>query len=292
MAGVVFTPEDLDYDQARLLWNADADRRPAVVARCSSTADVVAALRYAQAEGLEIAVRCGAHSASGQSGVDGGLVVDLSGMREVAVDPERKRARAGGGALISTSTPPPRRTAWRCRPVWSGHTGIGGLTLGGGMGWLSRQAGLACDNLESVEIVVADGRVLRASAEENADLFWAVRGGGGNFGAVTEFEYRLHEVGPMIQFGFLFWEAERGREALRAIREAIATLPRSCNVLLAGLSAPPAPFVPEEHRLQARVHARCSAASGTPTSTRRRSTGCAPRCHRWWRRSRRCRTRR
>ena len=118
------------------------------------------------------------------------------------------------------------------------------------MGWLTRQAGMACDNVESVEIVVADGRILRASAEENADLFWAVRGGGGNFGVVTEFEYRLHEVGPMIQFGFLFWEAERGREALRAIREAVATLPRSCNVLLAGLSAPPAPFVPEEHHLK------------------------------------------
>jgi hypothetical protein len=132
-----------------------------------------------------------------------------------------------------------------------GHTGIGGLTLGGGMGWLTRQAGLACDNLESVEIVVADGRVLRASAEENPDLFWAVRGGGGNFGVVTEFEYRLHEVGPMIQFALLFWEVERGTEALRAIREAVAGLPRSCNVIVGGLSAPPAPFVPAEHRFKA-----------------------------------------
>jgi FAD/FMN-containing dehydrogenase len=118
------------------------------------------------------------------------------------------------------------------------------------MGWLTRQAGLAIDNLESVEIVVADGRVLRASTEENPDLFWAVRGGGGNFGVVTEFEYRLHDVGPMIQFGFLFWEAERGREALRAIRDAVADLPRSCNVITGGLSAPPAPFVPAEHRFK------------------------------------------
>jgi len=250
MAGVVFTPEDPDYDQARLLWNADADRRPAVVARCSSASDVVAALRYAQAEGLEIAVRCGAHSASGQSGVDGGLVVDLSGMRQVTVDPERKRARAGGGALISELDAATQAHGLAVPTGLVGHTGIGGLTLGGGMGWLTRQAGMACDNVESVEIVVADGRILRASAEENADLFWAVRGGGGNFGVVTEFEYRLHDVGPMIQFGFLFWEAERGREALRAIREAIATLPRSCNILLAGLNAPPAPFVPEEHHLK------------------------------------------
>ena len=251
MAGVVFTPEDPDYDQARLLWNADADRRPEVVARCSSPADVVAALRYAQAEGLEIAVRCGAHSMSGQSGVDGGLVIDLSGMREVTVDPELRRARAGGGALISDLDAATQAHGLAVPTGMVGHTGIGGLTLGGGMGWLTRQAGLACDNLESVEIVVADGRVLRASAEENPDLFWAVRGGGGNFGVVTEFEYRLHEVGPMIQFALLFWEVERGTEALRAIREAVAGLPRSCNVIVGGLSAPPAPFVPAEHRFKA-----------------------------------------
>jgi FAD/FMN-containing dehydrogenase len=250
MVGVVVTPADPDYDQARLLWNAANDRHPEVVARCSRTADVVAALRYAQAEGLEIAVRCGAHSMSGQSGVDGGLVVDLSGMREVTVDPERKRARAGGGALISDLDAATQAHGLGVPTGMVGHTGIGGLTLGGGMGWLTRQAGLAADNLESVEIVVADGRVLRASAEENADLFWAVRGGGGNFGVVTEFEYRLHEVGPMIQFAFLFWEVERGHEALRAIREAVRTLPRSCNVLLGGLDAPPAPFVPEEHRFR------------------------------------------
>jgi FAD/FMN-containing dehydrogenase len=251
MAGVVFTPDDPEYDQARLLWNADADRHPAVVARCSGTSDVVAALRYAQAEGLEVAVRCGAHSASGQSGVDGGLVVDLSGMREVTVDPERKRARAGGGALISDLDAATQAHGLAVPTGLVGHTGIGGITLGGGMGWLTRQAGMACDNVESVEIVVADGRVLRASAEENPDLFWALRGGGGNFGVVTEFEYRLHEVGPMVQFGVLFWEADRGSEALRAIREACATLPRSCNVLIAGLNAPPAPFVPAEHHLKA-----------------------------------------
>jgi FAD/FMN-containing dehydrogenase len=244
MSGVVFTPEDPDYDQARLLWNADADRRPEVVARCGSTDDVVAALRYAQAEGLEIAVRCGAHSMSGQSGVDGGLVVDLSGMREVVVDPERKRARAGGGALISDLNAATQAHALAAPMGIVGHTGIAGLTLGGGMGWLSRQAGLSIDNLESVEIVVADGRVLRASTDENADLFWAVRGGGGNFGIVTEFEYRLHEVGPMIQFAFLFWEAERGHDALRAIRDAVATLPRSCSAIVGALDAPPPSSLP------------------------------------------------
>lgn len=250
MAGVVVTPTDPGYDQARLLWNADADRRPAVVARSSSAADVVAALRYAQAEGLEVAVRSGAHSVSGQSGVDDGLVVDLSGMREVTVDPERRIARAAGGALISDLNAATQAHGLGVPTGLVGHTGIGGLTVGGGMGWLTRQAGLACDNLESAEVVVADGRILRASADEHLDLFWAIRGGGGNFGVVTEFVYRLHEVGPMIQFGFLFWEAERGRDALRAIREAVATLPRSCNILLAGMNAPPAPFVPEEHHLK------------------------------------------
>src|SRR3954453_1973829 len=159
MAGVVFTPQDPDYDQARLLWNADADRRPAVVTRCSSTADVVAAVGYAQAEGLEIAGRGGAHSLSGQSGVDDGLVVDLSGMRTVTVDVERKRARAGGGALISDLNAATQAHGLGVPTGMVGHTGIGRLTLGGGMGWLPRQAGLAADNLESVEIVVADGRV-------------------------------------------------------------------------------------------------------------------------------------
>ena len=253
MDGVVVTPEDPDYDQARLLFNADADRHPAVVARCSRTADVVAAVRYAQAEGLEIAVRCGAHSIAGQSGVDDGLVNDLSGMREVTVDPTQKRARAGGGALLSDLDAATQAHALAVPSGMVGHTGIGGLTLGGGMGWLTRQAGLAIDNLESVEIVVADGRVLRASEQENSDLFWAVRGGGGNFGVVTEFEYRLHEVGPMIQFAFLFWEEERGAEALRAIRAAVPELPRSCNVILGALDAPPAPFVPAEHRFQAGI---------------------------------------
>jgi FAD/FMN-containing dehydrogenase len=172
-------------------------------------------------------------------------------MREVSVDPERKRARAGGGALISDLDAATQAHGLAVPTGMVGHTGIGGLTLGGGMGWLTRQAGMACDNLESVEIVVADGRALRASAEENPDLFWAVRGGGGNFGVVTEFEYRLHEVGPMIQFAFLFWEVERGADALRVVREAVAALPRSCNVIFGGLSAPPAPFVPAEHRFKA-----------------------------------------
>ena len=250
MAGVVFTPEDPDYDQARLLWNADADRRPAVVARCSSARGRRrrAAVRAGGGTGDRRAVRGAQRVGAERGGRRPGRRPqrDAGGHRR-----PRAEARPGRRRGVDLDLDAATQAHGLAVPTGLvGHTGIGGLTLGGGMGWLTRQAGMACDNVESVEIVVADGGSSRAPTEENADLFWAVRGGGGNFGVVTEFEYRLHEVGPMIQFGFLFWEAERGREALRAIREAVATLPRSCNVLLAGLNAPPAPFVPEEHHLR------------------------------------------
>ncbi len=252
MAGVVFTPEDPDYDQARLLWNADADRRPAVVARCSSAADVVAAVRYAQAEGLEIAVRCGAHSASGQSGVR-----RRPGRRPQrdAAGHRRPRAEARPGRRRGADLGPRRRDPG----ARAGRADRAGRPHRHRRADPRRRHGLA-DPAGRPGHATTSSRSRSSSPtagscgprhEENPDLFWAVRGGGGNFGVVTEFEYRLHEVGPMIQFGFLFWEAERGREALRAIREAVATLPRSCNVILAGLNAPPAPFVPEEHHLKA-----------------------------------------
>jgi FAD/FMN-containing dehydrogenase len=248
MTGPVFGPDDEGYDEVRKVWNADIDRRPAVVARCANTSDVVVAVRFAQDEGLEIAVRGGAHSVPGHSVGDDGLMIDLGGMNRVAVDPAAQLARVQGGALISDLDAATQAHGLAVPMGAIGHTGVGGLTLGGGMGWLSRQAGLSIDNLASAEVVVADGRILRASAEENPDLFWAIRGGGGNFGVVTEFEFRLHEVGPMIEFGLFFWEIERGTEALRVIREVVADLPSSLNVLLAcALSAPPAPFVPEQY---------------------------------------------
>lgn len=250
MAGPVFTPADTGYDDARRVWNADIDRRPAVIARCTSAADVAAAVRYAQAEDLEIAIRSGAHSMSGQSTVDDGLMIDLSGMRQVAVDPPARLARAGGGALLADLDAATQAHGLAVPVGAIGHTGVGGLTLGGGMGWLTRQAGLSIDNLASAEVVVADGRTLRASDAENPDLFWAIRGGGGNFGVVTEFEFRLHEVGPIVEFGLFFWGLDHAAEALRAIREVVAELPRSCNVILAGLNAPPAPFVPAQHHFR------------------------------------------
>jgi FAD/FMN-containing dehydrogenase len=248
MDGPVFGPGNEEYEKARRVWNADIDRRPAVIAGCTSTDDVVAAVLFAQSEGLEIAVRGGGHSVPGHCVGDAGVMIDLSRLNDVSVDPVAKLATAGGGALLADLDAATQAHGLAVPVGAVGHTGVGGLTLGGGMGWLSRQAGLSIDNLVSAEVVLADGRVLRASDEKNPDLFWALRGGGGNFGVVTEFEFRLHEVGPMVEFGFFFWEIDRGAEALRLIREVVADLPRSVNVIIASaLTAPPAPFVPEEH---------------------------------------------
>jgi FAD/FMN-containing dehydrogenase len=247
MAGPVLTPEDLEFEQARKVWNADIDHYPAIITRCISAQDVANAILFAQAQGLELAVRAGAHSMPGYSSVDGGLVVDLGRMNQVTVDPEAKRARVQGGALLRDLDAATQGFGLAVPAGLISHTGVAGLTLGGGMGWLSRQAGLSVDNLISAQVVVADGRILRASKNENPDLFWALRGGGGNFGVVTELEFRLHEVGPVVQFGLFFWDGADGREALRLMREVISDLPRSVNAIPVALNAPPAPFVPPEH---------------------------------------------
>ncbi|MGY1636692.1 FAD-binding oxidoreductase [Geodermatophilus sp. SYSU D00742] len=249
VGGPVLVPGDGGYDEARSLWNAGIDRRPAVVVECTTAADVAAAVRFAQSEGLEIAVRGGAHSIPGLSSVDGGLVVDLRRMNAVTVDPTGRRARVQGGALLADLDAATQAHGLAVPAGMVSHTGVGGLTLGGGMGWLTRLAGLSIDNLVSAQVVVADGRVLRAAEDENPDLFWAVRGGGGNFGVVTEFEFRLHQVGPTVQFGLFFWDASQGREALRLMRDVVADLPRTMNAVpAAALTAPPAPFVPAEHQ--------------------------------------------
>lgn len=248
VAGRVILPGDPGYDTARSLWNGTFDRRPAVIVCCASTADVAAAIAFAKTSGLEISVRGGGHSYSGASAGDDGLTIHLGAMSSVVVDPDRRRARVGGGATwadVDAATQP------HGLAVTGGvvsDTGVGGLTLGGGMGWLANRHGLTIDSLESAEVVLADGRTVRASASEHPDLFWALRGGGGNFGVVTEFEYRLHPVGPEVHLGLLFWEIERGVDGLRACRDAMATLPADYGTLIAGaLSAPEAPFVPAEH---------------------------------------------
>jgi hypothetical protein len=250
MRGEVVGTDDATYDESRRVWNAAIDRRPLAVARCDDESDVQAAVRFAAANGLEVAVRGGAHSMAGTSVVDDGLVIDLGPMCEVTVDPVARRARVGGGALLGDLDAATQAHGLAVPVGLISHTGVGGLTLGGGMGWLSRKYGLAIDNLLSARVVTAAGDVLVASEEENADLFWALRGGGGNFAIVTEFEFQLHEAGPMVHFGFLFWGLDQGAAALRHARDVIASLPPDVNVVVGGLNAPPAPFVPEEHRLQ------------------------------------------
>jgi len=247
--GDVVGAVDADYDESRKVWNAAIDRRPQVVARCVDEADVQAAVRFATEHGLEIAVRGGAHSFSGASVVDDGIVIDLSRMNQVRVDPDARRAVVAGGALLSDVDAATQAHGLAVPAGLVSHTGVGGLTLGGGMGWLTRMGGLTIDNMVSARVVTADGEARVASEAENSDLFWAVRGGGGNFGVVTEFEFALHEVGPIVQFGLLFWSLDDGAEMLRHARDVIDALPEDVNAMVGALNAPPAPFVPEEHQL-------------------------------------------
>ncbi len=247
--GKVIIPPDSDYDSARSVWNGAINRRPAVIARCSRAEEVAAAIQFGRDRGLEISVRGGGHNFAGFAVCEDGLMIDLSGMRQVAVDPAARRAVAGGGATWGDLDAATQAHGLAVTGGFISHTGIGGLTLGGGIGWLTAKAGLTVDSLVSVRVVAADGRILRAAADENRDLFWAIRGGGGNFGVVTSFEYRLHDAGPMVHLGLFFWGVDQGDAALRFSRDFVTTLPEDMGALIAGLSAPPAPFVPERYRL-------------------------------------------
>jgi FAD/FMN-containing dehydrogenase len=228
---------DAEYDAARRVWNGMIDRHPALIARCANPGDVVRALALARAEGLPVAVRGGGHSAAGLAVADGGLVIDLSPMRDVAVDPAARTARAGGGATWGDFD---RATQAHSLATTGGAistTGIAGLTLGGGLGWLMRSYGLACDNLIAADVVTADGRQVTASADENADLFWGLRGGGGNFGVVTSFTYRLHPVGPMLG-GMLVHPAARADAVLRHYRDATSAAPDGLTTFAALMTSP------------------------------------------------------
>ncbi len=200
----MFVPVDEGYHDARRVWNGGIDRRPAVITCCESAADVAAAIDFALQQDLEISVRGGGHNVWGAAVSTGGMMIHLGGMNGVSVDPAARRVRVGGGALLADMDAATQAHGLATTTGMVSHTGVGGLTLGGGFGWLAHRHGLAIDNLLSAEIVTADGQVLRASQEDNPDLFWALRGGGGNFGVVTEFEFRLHEVGPMVDFGLFF----------------------------------------------------------------------------------------
>jgi FAD/FMN-containing dehydrogenase len=244
--GEQLRPGDAGYDEARVLWNGLFDRHPALIARCISTDDVVAAVNYGRENGLEVAVRSGGHSAAGHSCVDDALVIDLSQMKRIDIDPDRQTCVAQPGLTWAEFD---GATQMHGLAVTGGRfstTGISGLILASGSGWLERKCGLTADNLISAEVVTADGRVLRASKDENPDLFWAIRGGGGNFGIVTEFELGLHKVGPMIYGGLLVCHPDSGDRVLKFMREYMADAPEDLGAGVAFVSAPPEPFVPEE----------------------------------------------
>jgi FAD/FMN-containing dehydrogenase len=241
-------PGDDGYDAARGVWNAAIDHRPALIARCHSHADVAAALRHARAKGLEVGVRGGGHNYAGAAVPEGGLMIDLGGLDRVTVDPAARRARCGGGARQAQVDAATQEHGLAVTGGTISHTGVGGLTLGGGMGWLTHRCGLAVDNLAAAEVVLADGTCVRTTPQQHPDLFWALTGGGGNFGVVTEFEFRLHPIGPMVHIALLFWELDRAGAALRIARDVADTLPRDAGALIVVLNAPPAPFVPEQHR--------------------------------------------
>jgi FAD/FMN-containing dehydrogenase len=241
--GQVLLPGQDGYHQARQVWNAIVDRHPAVIARCASPADVAAAVRFARAHGLELGVRCGGHSVLGLSVPDGGLMIDLTPMGSVRVDPDRRRAWVAGGALLGDLDRATQPYGLATTAGNVSHTGVGGLTLGGGMGWLARRLGLACDNVIQFQLVTAEGELLHASEQEHPDLFFGLRGGGGNFGVVTEFEFQLHQVGTAALLVDLFYTPQDAPAALRRWRDLIAEAPPQATLTAWVGSAGELPFL-------------------------------------------------
>jgi FAD/FMN-containing dehydrogenase len=244
--GELVRPESPTYDDHRRIWNGSIDRYPALIARCAGVADVVAAVKFGRRTGLPVAVRSGGHSFPGLSVADGALVIDLGAMRGIRVDPQARTARAQAGVLLGDLD---RETQAFGLAVPSGivtTTGVAGLTLGGGIGWIMRKFGLSVDNLLSADVVTADGEFVKASEDENTDLFWGVRGGGGNFGIVTEFEFRAHPLGPTVMAGPVMWAIDDSPEVLRFYRDWIADAPDELMTIVIHRKAPALPFVPEE----------------------------------------------
>jgi len=246
--GRVIMPSDTDYDEARAVFNAMIDRRPAALAACESTADVAAAVKYARSEGLSVSVYGGGHGVTGAAVVDDGLCIDLRGLKAMSVDTARKVAVAGAGLTWGEFDAATQEHGLAVTGGRVPTTGIGGLALGSGSGWLERKFGFTCDNLLSAEVVTADGRVVNASADENPELFWGLRGGGGNFGIVTSFELQLHPVGPLLLGGLLAWPMPMAGEVVRFWREFMTGAPDEIGSALAFITAPPADFVPEPVR--------------------------------------------
>jgi FAD/FMN-containing dehydrogenase len=246
-AGDVLTPADTEpYDAARAVFNAMHDRRPAIIAQATCDADVVAAIAFARATGLPLAVKAGGHSVAGFSTTEGGILLDLGPMKGIAVDAEARRVRVEPGVNWGELDRATQAFGLATTGGRMTTTGVAGFVLGSGSGWLERLHGLACDNLVSARVVTADGRIVTASEDENPELLWGLRGGGGNFGVVTEFELKLHRVGPTIYGGMLMYPRERAVEACRNLREFMSDAPRGVAAGAVMMTAPPAPFVPPE----------------------------------------------
>jgi len=244
--GTVIQPGDSTYDEARSIWNGMIDRRPAVVVRCRSEADVIQAVTYARENKLIVSIRGGGHNIAGHAVCDGGVMIDLSTMKEVRVDPSARRACVQPGATLGDVDRATQAHGLATPTGINSTTGIAGLALGGGYGWLSRKHGLTSDNLLSARIVTADGKQLHVSATSHADLFWALRGGGGNFGVVTEFEFALHPIGPDVLSGLLVFPQSEAGPVLRKYRAFTATAPEDLSVWVVLRHAPPLPFLPPE----------------------------------------------
>ncbi len=244
--GRLIIADDPDYDTARAVWNGAVDRRPRLIARCSGAADAAMAVRFARDHDLAIAVRGGGHNVAGTATCDDGIVIDLSSMRAVWVDPVGRTALVQGGALWGDVDHETQAHGLATTGGIVGHTGVAGLTLGAGIGFLMRKHGLTIDNLLAAEVVTAEGSIVRAAADEHADLFWALRGGGGNFGVVTAFQFALHPIGPTVMAGPVFWAADDTTDVLRFYRDFIAEAPDELGTVVRLGTVPPLPVIPED----------------------------------------------
>ncbi|MGD2075436.1 MAG: FAD-binding oxidoreductase, partial [Gammaproteobacteria bacterium] len=248
LRGRVLSPEEDGYESARLVWNGMVDKRPSLIVQCAGTADVMAAVNFAQEHGLLTSIRGGGHNVAGSALLDGGLVIDLSEMRSVHVDPERRLARVEGGARLRDLDHETQAFGLAAPVGVVSATGVSGLTLHGGAGWMLRKHGFSIDNLSAAEVVTADGRLRKASETANSDLFWAIRGGGGNLGVVTSFEFRLHPVGPEVWMAVVMYPLDQAEAVLQGLQDYMANADEALMALGVFWSAPEVPEVPAELR--------------------------------------------
>ncbi|HCN98254.1 MAG TPA: FAD-linked oxidase [Leclercia sp.] len=244
--GEVLLPDDAGYDEVRQIWNAMIDRKPALIARCTSTEDVMQAIQFGRTHNLLISIRGGGHNIAGNAVCDDGLMIDLSLMKDVQVDVTTRTASVGPGCTLADFDRVVQAHGLATPLGINSTTGVAGLTLGGGFGWLSRKYGMTIDNLLSAEVITADGRQLNASESENADLFWGLRGGGGNFGVVTRFDFQLHPVGPNVLSGLIVFPFEQAKSVISQFARFTETMPEELNVWMVTRKAPPLPFLPAE----------------------------------------------